>query len=581
MKPSIKAICFDVGGTLRVSQEKTGRNLANIQKIQTFINKNGKPQDFLHKLTIRENEYRNWSRKHLQELSEADIWSKFMLPDHSEELIRDNAIMLNQLWRESRQKIILPDAVHTLKTLYERGYILAIISNTTSSVEVPQMLEDHGLTDIFRSIILSTVHGRRKPHPSLFLDCAESIGLHPQECAYVGDMISRDVVGGRQAGFSEITIINVDGYSTEGIILEDEDPDGSSYAVMSPDFRISKLSELLELYPDRRRLLHSEDKENKKFTKIFDIALSTMWHVDQKIPFGDTFHEARKAGFARFELNHRVSPELFKQWDQNEYYISTVHDPCPAEFTNDEFKVNDFLISSLDERKRIIGVDITKKTIETAIKLGSRSIVIHPGMIMCDYSPESQLKKMYNNGLKGTTDYDELKVSMISFRKKAAPPHVEQVLRSLSELIEFARGSGIEIGLENRYHFYDIPLIGEMKSMLDLCDEDWYGFQYDVGHAQVLSELGFVDHEEWLKRFGKRIIGVHLQDVIGILDHQLPGIGDIDYQKIKEFIPPSAHLTLEVNPGLSIAQLEQGLEKLSNDGIIKELFSWRKSVKNI
>ena len=121
---------------------------------------------------------------------------------------------------------------------------------------------------------------------------------------------------------------------------------------------------------------------------------------------------------------------------------------------------------------------------------------------------------------------------MIAFRKKAAPPHVDQVLKSLSELIEFVRPTGIEIGLENRLHFYDIPLIYEMQSFLDLCDEDWYGFQYDVGHAQVLSELGFGDHEDWLKRYGTRIIGVHLHDVRGINDHQMPGSGDVDYEMI-------------------------------------------------
>lgn len=581
MKPSIKAICFDVGGTLRVTQEKSNRDLSNIREIQSFINDKSEILEFLNKLTSRENEYRIWSRKYLTELSESDLWSRFMLPDHSGEFSQEKAIKLNQLWRESRSKTILPDAVETLKKLHKRGYKLGIISNTTSSVEVPSMLEENGITEIISYVILSAVHGRRKPHPSLFLDCAKNLGLHPEECAYVGDMVSRDVVGGRQAGFSEITIINANGYTSEGLVFEDEDPDINLSESMKPDFQISRLGELLDFYPDRKTIDQRTDNVNGRFNRIFDIALSTMWHVDQKTPFKDTFTIARKAGFARFELNHRISPELYNQWDKNQFYISTVHDPCPAEYTNDEFKVNDLLISSLDEKKRNIGVDITKTTIETAEKLGSKSIVIHPGMIMCDYSPESQLKKLYNKGLKGTKEYEELKLSMIAFRKRAAPPYVEQVLRSLSEIIDFARGSGIEIGLENRYHFYDIPLIDEMKAMLDLCDEDWYGFQYDVGHAQVLSELGFVEHEEWLRRFGKRIIGVHLQDVVGIVDHQLPGIGDVDYLKIKGYIPDRAHLTLEVNPKLSLAELEQGLDHLSNLGIISELYSWRKSVKDI
>lgn len=110
-----------------------------------------------------------------------------------------------------------------------------------------------------------------------------------------------------------------------------------------------------------------------------------------------------------------------------------------------------------------------------------------------------------------------------------------------------------------------------MQQMLDLCDEDWYGFQYDVGHAQVLSQLGFIEHEDWLKRYSKRIIGVHLQDVVGINDHQIPGSGDIDYHMVKKYIPDHAHLTLEVNPHLKADELTGGLEHLEKFGIITTL----------
>jgi HAD superfamily hydrolase (TIGR01549 family) len=569
--PSIKAICFDVGGTLRVAQDKTDRDLENIKELQYFIGANGNPQDFIRKLSAREKSYRIWSRKTMQEMTEADIWTKFMLPDQPQAFIRENAIKLNQLWRESRIKTILPDAVETIKTLANRGYILAIISNTTSSVEVPQLLEENRITELFSCIILSAIHGRRKPHPSLFIDCANEIGVLPGECAYVGDIISRDVVGGRQAGFSEITIIKANGYSNDGLLLEDDDPDPIPMLAMQPDHRITKLSELLDFYKCSESTPQPTIPRIEKPETMYDVALSTMWHVDQKIPFNQTFDLGRKAGFVRFELNHKVVPDLYKQWDANKYYISTVHDPCPAVYSSDEFKLNDYLISSLDENKRIKGLDITKHTIETAVQLGARSVVIHPGMIMCDYEPETRLRRLNEKGLKGTPQYEELKAEMITFRQKAAPAHVDQVLKSLSALIDFTKPTGIELGLENRYHFFDIPLIDEMQAFLDLCDEDWYGFQYDIGHAQTLDALGFAAHEDWLNRFGKRIIGVHLHDVKGVTDHQMPGSGDVDFAMIAPYIPSTAHLTLEVNPKLTENELAESLAHLEKFGIISKL----------
>lgn len=571
MKTSIKAICFDVGGTLRVALDKQEREVENIKRIQELIGLNGPPGEFARVLSANENKYRIWSRKTLLEMKEEDLWSTFMLPDQPNQFVRENAVILNQLWRESRIKKILPDAVETIKILSKRGYLLGIISNTTSSVEVPELLKENGLTDLFRSVILSTVFGRRKPHPSLFISCSKELGVAPDECAYVGDIISRDVVGGRQAGYGEITIINANGYSNDPSILEDDEIDITVSSIMQPDFRISKLSQLLEIYPEKKNnYAQTQDFENRSID-FYDVALSTMWHVDQKIPFDQTFEIGRKAGFPRFELNHRVDPGLFKQWDANRFYISTVHDPCPAVYMSDEFKINDYLISSLDEKKRKIGLDITKQTIETAILLGAKSVVIHPGMIMCDYGPEVILKRLYEQGKKDSDEYDDLKSKMIDFRKKVAPPHVEQVLKSLSELIEFTRPTGIEIGLENRFHFYDIPLLDEMKMLLDLCDEDWYGFQYDVGHAQVLSELGFGNHEDWLKRYGNRIIGVHLHDVKGVTDHQMPGSGDVDFAMIAPYIPKTAHLTMEVSPKLSQENLSYSLMHLAKFGIVAKI----------
>jgi len=156
-------------------------------------------------------------------------------------------------------------------------------------------------------------------------------------------------------------------------------------------------------------------------------------------------------------------------------------------------------------------------------------------------------------------------------RKAVVAPYFDQVVKSMKELIEFARPTGIEIGLENRYHYYDIPLIDEMQILLDLCAEDWFGFQYDCGHAQTLDALGFCDHEEWLKRFAPRIIGTHLHDVIGIKDHQMPGTGEVNFPMIASYLPVTAHRTLELSSNLSPDDLKISLDVLAEAGCIQKI----------
>ena len=102
----------------------------------------------------------------------------------------------------------------------------------------------------------------------------------------------------------------------------------------------------------------------------------------------------------------------------------------------------------------------------------------------------------------------------------------------------YAGRFGIRLGLENRYHYMDIPTPDELEQLLELAGPDRLGFIYDVGHAQALDRLGFFPHEEWLKRFASRMIGAHLHDVIGVNDHHAPGLGEIDFASHRRLSAP-------------------------------------------
>jgi sugar phosphate isomerase/epimerase len=139
----------------------------------------------------------------------------------------------------------------------------------------------------------------------------------------------------------------------------------------------------------------------------------------------------------------------------------------------------------------------------------------------------------------------------------------------LRELIQYASRYHIRLGLENRYHYLDIPGLDEMQALLELGDSVQLGFWYDVGHAQALSHLGFYPHEAWLKRFSARIVGVHLHDVRGITDHLSPGSGEVDFSMVASYLPPQAIRTLELQPNNTPAQVQAGLQYLREKGCIK------------
>jgi len=65
-------------------------------------------------------------------------------------------------------------------------------------------------------------------------------------------------------------------------------------------------------------------------------------------------------------------------------------------------------------------------------------------------------------------------------------------------LVNFNRKSGVSLGLENRYRYYDLPLPDELTQLLESIQEDGLGFQFDTGHAFTLERLGLVEKNAWL-----------------------------------------------------------------------------------
>jgi sugar phosphate isomerase/epimerase len=128
----------------------------------------------------------------------------------------------------------------------------------------------------------------------------------------------------------------------------------------------------------------------------------------------------------------------------------------------------------------------------------------------------------------------------------------------------------VRLGLENRYHYLDLPLPDEMEYLLSVAGAEQMGFLYDVGHAQTLEHLGFVSHEEWLHRFSGRMIAAHLHDVRGLEDHIAAGQGEVDWGMVARYLPEDAVRTIEVRSYHTPEQLQAALEFLACEGCLEQ-----------
>ncbi len=295
--------------------------------------------------------------------------------------------------------------------------------------------------------------------------------------------------------------------------------------------------------------------------------LSTMWAIGRFDKLANFFDAGATLGFARFELNHGINSAMLAGLSLDGR-IASIHEPCPADVSMRELKKRNWLISALDEEQRRSGVAAMVRSIDLAHDLGAGLVVVHPGQVDIDPELEPAVHRLYREGKYGQPEYTEARSRMVNARAAQAEANMRSVRRSLVELAEHAAKKGVRLGLENRYHYPEIPLPDELEELLGLGLEG-VGHWHDVGHARILENQGLGTHEEWLRRFGTRILGVHLHDVDGLTDHLAAGLGGIDWEMVARHLPRQALRTCEFQFSNSPEEVAAGLRWLEEMGCVE------------
>ena len=167
------------------------------------------------------------------------IWSEYFLDGFglTREELEPIAEELSFLYDYERvRNMRRPHLVETMQALRDTGLRLGMISNIISTSVVPHILREYGVNQFMECVIVSSETGTRKPSADIFRVAERQMGLKPEELAYVGDTLSRDVLGVRNAGWRLMIQIR-----NPGIAHRDAGIDPN---VVKPDYRIDDLSEI-------------------------------------------------------------------------------------------------------------------------------------------------------------------------------------------------------------------------------------------------------------------------------------------------------------------------------------------------
>jgi putative hydrolase of the HAD superfamily len=245
---SVKGVFFDYGGVIEDLQSDEASFAKGVSIITEMLGQGGigiEKNVLAASLRSGQSAYEQWYLQNdYRELPGEELWTLFLLKEHcpdekTRRKVEGMAEALSSIYEFYLFKRRPPARmVEVLKTLFQNRFVMALVSNTLSRTLIPERLRKFGVERFFTSVVLSADTGVRKPRPAIFEYAFKRTGLEPHQCVYLGDTLSRDIEGAREAEFRYTVLI-------ESGITREKDRGYRGSAL--PDFTIKKLEDLLPL----------------------------------------------------------------------------------------------------------------------------------------------------------------------------------------------------------------------------------------------------------------------------------------------------------------------------------------------
>jgi sugar phosphate isomerase/epimerase len=303
------------------------------------------------------------------------------------------------------------------------------------------------------------------------------------------------------------------------------------------------------------------------------IALSTSWLTERPHVTGtQIIREIVSLGFKSIELDYRITETMFREMrpliTETGLKVSSIHNffPLPDHIPASEAGGDLFLFSSPDGEVRTKVIEHTLRTIRIAQDIGASAVVLHLGRVEMD--PElDELRVLRQSGRLRSSEARLFRERKFGERQKRRQVYLESVLHTLNSLNEEADRRGVLLGVENRYHYHEIPSFDEIKIILDRFSGGAVRYWHDLGHAHALEQLGFLEPGALPQTYGPVLAGVHIHDARETNDHWAPGMGEIDFGALSQILRYAPLKVMEVHKKSTRTELLEGRDLLQKAGL--------------
>ena len=206
--PRIRAIVFDVGGTLLYPADPVGETYAkSARKVGVKLSPEATETAFREAFRSctprakgavpRDGNDRAWWK---QVVAKSTIDKSFADPAAFEAFFED----VYQFFAKPEAWGIYPEVLEVLEDLRDREIDLCVLSNWDARLNT--VLDGNGLGEFLSNRFISAELGWEKPDPAVYRHVVESLRIKPESILSVGDDARNDIEGPKRAGWSAIQI---------------------------------------------------------------------------------------------------------------------------------------------------------------------------------------------------------------------------------------------------------------------------------------------------------------------------------------------------------------------------------------
>lgn len=185
----IKAIAFDYGGVIEITDGDLFQNIANFLQIS---------KEDWQKMYFSLNHLNNTGKKTTQEVL-ALVAKEF---NASEDQISH---LHNMTEEHKKTKRINLELIEIIKDLKDKNYKIGLLSN--NSVKLRQKLIDKNIIDSFDEVIISAEVGYQKPQPEIFEILFSKLGVNNDEIIFVDDT-PQSLLNSNDIGYIPLLYVN-------------------------------------------------------------------------------------------------------------------------------------------------------------------------------------------------------------------------------------------------------------------------------------------------------------------------------------------------------------------------------------